>query len=132
MGDLHTSSPNALKTTLTRSLLMLPAFLDVEAGDVVTVKPPHAAAYLAATPVHANTWETYATAYVSGSDFPPNNGSWLRQLDVKSVARHAGWTHVNTRSCKEDEACCRPTTIVSVHYGKALYKYSIIEVKQGA
>ena len=32
MGDLHTSSPNALKTTLTRSLLMRPVFLDVEVG----------------------------------------------------------------------------------------------------
>lgn len=85
------------------------------------------AAVLAASPVHANTWVTYATAYVSGSDFPPNNGSWLRQLDVKSVARHAGWTHANTRFCKEDEARCRPTNVVSVHCGKALYKDSIIE-----
>ena len=47
MGDLHASSPNALKTTLTRSLLMHPAFMDVEVGDVVAVNPPHAAAYLA-------------------------------------------------------------------------------------
>ena len=47
MGDLPASSPNALKTTLTRSLLMHPAFMDVEVGDVVAVNPPHAAAYLA-------------------------------------------------------------------------------------
>ena len=47
MGDLHTSSPNALKTTLIWSLLMRPVFLDVEVGDVVAVNPPHAAAYLA-------------------------------------------------------------------------------------
>ena len=85
-----------------------------------------AAAVLAVTPGHANTWVTIPTTNVSGSEFPPTNGSLHRQVDVKSLVRLAGWTHINTRSCKESEAHCRSTTAVSVHCGKALYKDSIL------
>ena len=40
MGDLHTSSLNALKTTLIRNMLMRPVFSDVEVGDVAALNPP--------------------------------------------------------------------------------------------
>ena len=57
MGDLAASSPNALKTILTRSLLIRRVFIDVELGGVVAIKLPSEKAFLAQMLyVEGGTW----------------------------------------------------------------------------